>query len=83
MPERGRYFRSGMAAKSRERLDPSDGSGTGHGYQRGHVRHQPRPRVQRVAITFSSIAIDVGRQLISNVVRHGGSCSKYSFHSRL
>ena len=48
--------------------------------------NQPGPSVVRshtVAITFSSMAIGVGRQLISNVVRHGGSFSKYSFHSRL
>ena len=38
---------------------------------------------QMVATTFNSIAIGVGRQLISKVVRQGGSFSKYSFHSRL
>src|SRR5690606_21370704 len=51
----------------------------------------PCPRARRravwrphtVATTFSSMAIGVGRQLISSVVRQGGSCSKYSFHSRL
>ena len=29
------------------------------------------------------MAIGVGRQLISSVVLHGGSFSKYSFHKRL
>lgn len=47
------------------------------------IIHHVIPASHTVATTFSSIAIGVGRQLISNVVRQGGSFSKYSFHSRL
>src|ERR1041385_6724870 len=36
-----------------------------------------------VAITFNSIAMGVGRQLISSVVRQGGFSLKYSAHSLL
>ncbi len=49
-------------------------------------KHPPDKETARhhtVAITFSSIAIGVGRQLISKVVLHGGSFSKYSFHKWL
>jgi hypothetical protein len=34
-----------------------------------------------VAITFNSMAIGVGKQLISKVVLHGGLLPKYSAHS--
>jgi len=53
-------------------------------HKKGSIQQQIRTQIwnnctySMVAITFNSMAIGVGRQLISSVVRHGGFSPKYS-----